>query len=163
MVTFDVKITGKDMFDYNMYHNYRHFQGIISFILGVVMLVISVLSYRAGAQLSYVLITGFLGLWFTIITPVRIWVKSYQQVALTPSFKKPITYTLSEKEMVIAQDGVEGVLQLEQVIKAVDTGKSIVLYVSNVRAYIFPKRELSDKLLEVTDILKRSKIKKIKL
>lgn len=163
MVTFDVKITGKDMFDYNLYHNYRHFQGILSFVLGVCMLVLSFCSYKAGANLSYVLITGFLGAWFTVITPIRIWIKSYQQVALTPSFKKPITYTLSENELVIAQDGVEGVLQLEQVIKAVDTGKSIVLYVTNLRAYIFPKREIGDKLAQVIEILKKSKIKKIKL
>lgn len=163
MVTFEVSLTGKDMFDYNIYHNYRHFQGLLSFFLGVIMLVVSVVSYRAGAQLSYVLITGFLGMWFTIITPIRIWIKSYQQVALTPSFKKPISYTLSEKELVIAQDGAEAVLQLEGVLKAADTGKSIVLYVSSVRAYIFPKRDIGDKLQEVTEILKNSKIKKVRL
>lgn len=163
MVTFEVSITGKDMFDYNIYHNYRHFQGILSFFLGVVMLVISVMSHKAGAQLSYVLITGFLGLWFTVVTPLRIWLKSYQQVKLTPSFRKPICYTLTEKELIIEQDGAEAALKLEGAPKVVDTGKSIVLYVSSVRAYIFPKRELGDKLPEVVEIFRKSKIKKVKL
>lgn len=163
MVTFQVSITSKDMFDYNVYHNYRNFQGIISLILGIVMLVACFLAFRADGNISYILITGFLGLFFTVITPVRIYFKSIQQVKLTPSFQKPIQYTLSEEELVIEQDGAKAVLPLSELYKAVDTGKSIVLYVSSLRAYIFPKRELGELQQQVVGILRNSGIKKMKL
>lgn len=163
MVTFEVVITGKDMFDYNVYHNYRHFQGIISLLLGIVLLVVCVTSIGTDANISYILITGFLGLFFTVITPFRIYLKSIQQVKLTPSFRKPIKYTLSETELIIEQEDARASIPMEEIIKAADTGKSIVLYVSSVRAYIFPKRELGELLPQVVEIIKNSKIRKIKL
>lgn len=163
MVSFQVSITGKDLFDYNVYHNYRNFQGIISLILGIVMLVLSFMAVRADGNISYILITGFLGLFFTVITPVRIYFRSLQQVKLTPSFQKPIQYTISEEELVIEQEGARAVLPMSEVIKAVDTGKSIVLYVSSLRAYIFPRRELGDLTEQVVDIIKKSGIRKVKL
>lgn len=163
MVTFQVLITGKDMFDYNVYHNYRHFQGIISLLLGIVMLAVSVMAIRAEGNISYILITGFLGLFFTVITPVRIYFKSIQQVKLTPSFQKTIQYTISTEKLLIEQDDAKAVLPMEDVVKAVDTGNSIVLYVSSLRAYIFPKRELGEQLPEVVQIIKNAGIRKVKL
>lgn len=163
MITVDVGITTKDMFQYNFYHNYRHFQGIISFLLGVVMLVLCICTIGADGNITYILMTGFLGLFFTVITPFRIYFKSLQQVKLTPSFRKPITYTFSEAELIVEQEGTKAVIPMSDIIKAVDTGKLIVLYVSNVRAYIFPKRELGEKLDEIVAILRASQIRKIKL
>lgn len=163
MVTFETKITGKDMYDYNFYHNYRHFQGIISLLLGIVMLGVCVMSIRAEANISYILITGFLGLFFTVITPFRILLKSYQQVMLTPSFKKPFRYTLSENMLTIEQEEAKAEIPMAEIIKVVDTGKSIVLYVSSVRAYIFPKRDLGEQLPQVIEVLKKSEARKVKL
>lgn len=163
MVTVEVSITGKDMFDYNFYHNYRHFSGILSFLLGVLMLVLCGMSAGEGANISYILITGFLGLYFTILTPIRIFFKSYQQVKLTPAFKKPITYTATVEELVIEQDGAKAAVPMKDFVKAVDTGKSIILYVTGMRAYILPKRELGEKQEEFVDILKKSNIRKVKL
>lgn len=163
MVSFEVTITGRDMFDYNVYHNYRHFQGILSLLLGIVMLVLCAASFGTGANVTYILVTGFFGLYFTIFTPLRIYLKSYQTVKLTPSFRKPIRYSVSEEELVIEQDGQMAKIAMEEIIKAVDTGKSIVLYVSSVRAYIFPKRDVGEKIPELVEVIKKSKIRKVKL
>lgn len=163
MVQFETQITTKDMFDYNIYHNYRNFQGIISLIMGVVLLVLCFFAVKQDANVSYILITGFLGLFFTIITPVRIYFKSFQQVKLTPSFKKPISYTLTDGEITVSQDDAKAVIPLNEIMKVCDTGKSIILYVTGVRAYIFPKRDIGGQLDELVTILKNSSIKKVKL
>ena len=163
MVTFDISITGKDMFDYNVYHNYRHFQGIISLLLGIAMLILCVAAYIQDGNISYILITGFLGIYFTILTPVKIYFKSYTQVKMTPSFMKPIKYTLSEELLLIEQDGAKAEIPMSDIIKVRDTGKSIVLYVSAVRAYILPKKQLEGKLDLVKDIINKSQAKNIKL
>lgn len=163
MVQFEVTITGKDMFDYNMYHNYRHFQGIVSFLLGCVMLVVSGMSMCEKANISYILITGFLGLFFTVITPLRILLRSYQQVKLTPFFRKPIQYTVTKDELTIEQDNDLANISMSDIVKAADTGKSIVLYITSNRAYILPKREIGEKMDELVAILKSSSIKKVQL
>lgn len=163
MVKFDTQITTKDMFDYNIYHNYRNFQGIISLIMGVVLLFVCVFAVNQQANITYILMTGFLGLFFTIITPIRILFKSFQQVKLTPSFKKPISYTFEGDEMTISQEDVKATIPLNEIVKACDTGKSIILYVNGIRAYIFPKRDIGDQLDDFINIIRNSSIKKIKL
>lgn len=163
MVTFRVKITGKDMFNYNVYHNYRHFEGIMSLILGIVLLALCAFSVKEKANISYVLITGFLGLFMTILTPLRIWIKSYQQVALNATFKEPIDYTVSEDELLIVQGALRATFPMSEVIKVVDTKKSIVLYVSKIRAYIFPKDQVGAQLEDLIEVLKDSDAKRVRL
>lgn len=161
-MTFEVQITVNDMFDYNIYHNYRNFQGILSLILGVIMLVLCGAAIIQDGNISYILITGFFGLFFTIITPVRIYFKSMQQVKLTPFFRKPIKYTLTAQELTIEQGDEKAVISMENIVKAVETGKSIILYVNSVRAYILPKRELGENVPKIKEIIKNSKARKVK-
>lgn len=163
MITFDISITGKDMFDYNVYHNYRHFQGIISLLLGIAMLILCAAAWMENGNISYILITGFLGIYFTILTPVKIYLKSYTQVKLTPAFMKPIRYTLSEEMLLIEQGDAKAEIPMGDIVRVRDTGKSIVLYVSAVRAYIFPKKQLDGKIDTVRDIIRKSQAKNIKL
>lgn len=155
MVEFDVTITIKDMFDYNVYHNYRNFNGIMGVILGVICLVLCISGIMTGANISYILIMGLLGGFLTIFTPAQIYFRSAKQVKLTPAFRKPLHYRVDEKEIRIAQDGAEAVFSLADVWKAVDTGNAIVIYVTRVRAYIFPKRDLAEKETVLLEILKK--------
>lgn len=152
MVEFDVTITPKDMFSYNVYHNYRNFGGIMGLLLGVICLVLCVAGIMSEANISYILIMGFVGCFLTIFTPFQIYFRSISQVRLTPSFKKPLHYAVDEKEIKVSQDGLEASVFLSDVWKAVDTGRAIVIYVTRIRAYIFPKRDLNgmeEKLIAV--------------
>lgn len=156
MIEFDVTISTKDMYDYNVYHNYRNINGLLGILIGIICLGLCIMGVLNDANISYVLMMGFIGLFFTIITPFRIYLKSAQQVKLTPSFKKPLHYTIDEKEITISQEGSKAAFPLNEVWKAVDTGKSIVIYATRVRAYIFPKRDLAEKESQLKEILKSS-------
>jgi hypothetical protein len=96
---------------------------------------------------------GVVGAFLTIVTPFQIYLKSASQVKLTPSFRKPLHYAVNEEEIVISQDDMEAAYPLSEVWKVVDTGKSIVVYVTRVRAYIFPKRDLKDKEKPLRELL----------
>lgn len=160
---FEVNMTVKDMYNFNIYHNYHNMSGLAGLLFGVVALFISVYSY-GEVSISYTLMMAFFGLLFTVITPARIMLKSAQQVKLTPMFKKPLKYTVSEENITIEQDDQKVEIPWEDVYKVKDTGKSIVIYITSVRAYIFPKRNLADqeqKLLEI--IRKMVESKKIKI
>lgn len=155
MVEFDVTITTKDMFDYNVYHNYRNFNGIMGVVLGIICLVLCVSGIMTDANISYILIMGLFGGFLTVFTPVQIYLRSVKQVKLTPSFRKPLHYKVDEQEISVSQDGAEAVFSLGDVWKAVDTGKAIVIYVTRIRAYIFPKRDLMEKEGMLLEVLKR--------
>lgn len=155
MVEFDVTITPKDMFSYNVYHNYRNFSGILGLILGGICLVLCVAGILSAANISYILIMGVFGCFLTIFTPVQIYLRSVRQVRLTPSFRKPLHYVVDEKEIKVSQDGAEAVVALCDVWKAVDTGKAIVVYVTRIRAYIFPKKDLGELETNLVEILKK--------
>lgn len=160
---FEVNMTVKDMYNFNIYHNYHNMSGLAGLLFGVVALFISVYSY-GEVSISYTLMMAFFGLLFTVITPARIMLKSAQQVKLTPMFKKPLKYTVSEENITIEQDDQKVEIPWEDVYKVKDTGKSIVIYITSVRAYIFPKRDLAEqeqKLLEI--IRKMVESKKIKI
>lgn len=154
MIEFDVTITAKDMYNYNVYHNYRNFNGIMGIIIGVICLCLCVAGAMNEANISYVLLMGFFGLFCTVITPVRIYLSSVRQVSMTPSFKKPLHYEVSDKTITISQDGQQAAFPIQEVWKVVDTGKSIVIYVNRVRAYIFPKRDLGEKETGLKELLR---------
>jgi hypothetical protein len=51
----------------------------------------------------------------------------------------------------ISQKDQSGVIPWEQVMKAVDTGKYMIIYITRMRAYIFPKEQMEqlDKIKEI--------------
>lgn len=154
MVEFDVTINTKDMYDYNIYHNYRNFNGIFGVLVGIFFLVLSVAGALSDANISYILIMGFAGLYFTIITPIRMYIKSAQQVKLTPAFKKPLHYTVSDSSIEVAQEDMKASIAFTDIYKVADTGKSLIVYVTKARAYIFPKRELGTQEMQLKELFK---------
>lgn len=155
MIEFDVTITAKDMFRYNVYHNYRNFNGIMSVVLGVVCLVLCVSGIMTEADISYILLMALFGGYLTVFTPVRIYLNSIKQVKMTPSFQKPLHYKIDEHKISVSQGGAESLFLLSDVWKAVDTGSAIAIYVTRIRAYVFPKRDLKEKETALKEILKK--------
>lgn len=151
---FEVNMTVKDMYDFNIYHNYHNISGLAGLVFGVVALFISVYSY-GDVSISYTLMMAFFGLLFTIITPGRIMLKSAQQMKLTPMFKKPLKYTVSDENITIEQDDQKVEIPWDDVYRVKDTGKSIVVYITSVRAYIFPKRDVGAQEENLTAVLKK--------
>lgn len=160
---FDVNMTVKDMYNFNLYHNYHNISGVAGVLFGIIAIGIAVFSY-GQVTISYTLLMIIFGAMFTVITPARMYLKSAQQVKLNAMFKKPIHYVLTQEYIEIAQDDAKAQMEWENVYRVKDTGKSIIIYMSSVRAYIFPKRELKEQETTVMDII-RSKVdaKKIKI
>ena len=68
-------------------------------------------------------------------------------------FQKPLHYVLDDTGVTISQ-GEESVQYLwEEMVKAVSTGRSIILYTSPVNATLFPRRELGDKTAAVIEMI----------
>lgn len=70
-----------------------------------------------------------------------------------PAFKEPLHYVLDDEGIHVSQKDTEEMQQWENIVKAVSTGKSIIVYTSRMNACIFPKRDLGDKTALVIQVL----------
>ena len=59
-------------------------------------------------------------------------------------FQKPISYELNEEGIRISQDEQSVLNEWGDFRKAVSTGQSVIIYVTKVRALIFPRESLGE-------------------
>lgn len=134
---FDVTITPAAMYDYLMRHTYNGMPGIIGAIAGAFCIMVFLVNRYVVYLIAGVIILAYL--------PISLQLKAYQQVKLTPAFKKPLHYRLTEEGIFVSQDGNEEMQSWDACYKAVSTKSSIILYTSKTTASIFPKKDLGQK------------------
>ena len=62
-------------------------------------------------------------------------------------------YVRDEEGIHVSQNDTEEMQRWEDMVKAVSTGRSIIVYTSRMNACIFPKRELGDETAQVIQII----------
>ena len=137
-VKFEVKMTEKYMYDFMLYHTYTQFSGLLGGVLGVFGLGLAIHYILKGDTMSampFIMVT----LLFLVMTPISMKSKANLQVKMTESFRKPLQYELTEEGIIVRQEELETMNEWKDIVKAVSTGKSVILYLSRVRALIFPK------------------------
>lgn len=132
---FDVQITRKDLYDYQLHYAYTSPSGLFGTIVGCLFVVGF---FNTGTPL-YLIIGAFIILYF----PWTLNIKAASQ-AQAPIFKKPLHYRLSEEGLEISTEEEKQLVPWESISKASSTGKTILLYTSKVNAFLFPKRELGE-------------------
>lgn len=144
MIELDIKIKAADLYDFMMMHNYSKASGVIGSTLGALMVV-------TGIYMQYwlFLIAGFIVL---LYLPWVLFVKSGQQ-ATSPVFKEPLHYVLDENGITVSQGEAATTQSWDDMVKAVSTGRSIIVYTSRVNATIFPKSQMGDKKTSVIEII----------
>lgn len=143
---FDVQITKKDLYDYQLYHAYTSLSGLFGTIVGCLFLVGF---FNTGTPL-YLIIGAFVILYF----PWTLHIKAASQAA-APVFKKPLHYRLSEEGLEISTEEEKQIVPWESITKASSTGKIIMLYTSKVNAFLFPKRVLGERCGELVQVISR--------
>ena len=145
MLELDVKIESKDLYDYMLRHSYNSPSGILGSCFGALLVVLAVLT----GQWMY-LVFGIIMLAYL---PWTLFLRSKKQALTNAGFQKPLHYVLDDTGVTISQ-GEESVQYLwEEMVKAVSTGRSIILYTSPVNATLFPRRELEDKTAAVIEMI----------
>ncbi len=149
---FETTIEAKDLMNFKVYHNYHSVSGIISLIFGVIMLTVcGWVSTYENANISYILMSGFFGLFFTVWTPIGMWLSVRKQMKKAEAFKEPIKYVVTSEKITLSQGEIVEELTWDDVFKIICTGKSLVFYITPVRANIIPLCNIGD---EVEDFIK---------
>lgn len=134
MIETDIQITAGDLYDYMLMHSYSSFGGILGSAIGA-LCVITALSTR---QWIYLLA----GILLLLYLPWTLFLKSRRQVLGNPVFQKPMHYMLDDQGITISQGEASESQKWENMVKAVSTGRSIILYTSRSMATIFPRKQL---------------------
>ena len=71
---FDIKISDKDMYRFNMHHAYTGFQGIFATVIGLAVLTVAALT-RGKVDTVYTLLYLLFGILFLIYMPVSLWMR----------------------------------------------------------------------------------------
>lgn len=134
---FDVKVTVDVLYDYLLFHTYTSFSGMLGTLVGV-MLVMGFVSTRYVIYL-------IAGVALIAYLPGALFLRAMQQVQNTPAFKQPLHYRMTDEGVCVSQGESEEQQSWDSCVKAVSTGRSIILYTSRTTASIFPKKDLGDK------------------
>ena len=145
MIEFDVRMKSGDLYDYMLRHTYNGFSGIFGSLVGALMIVGGVYVKEWMLAVAGVILLAYL--------PWTLFIKSKQQMLQNPAFKEPLHYRLDEAGIHVSQGETEEMQKWEDIVKAVSTGRSLIVYTSRVNACIFPKRDLGDKKALVIQVL----------
>ena len=137
-VEFTAEVTESDLMNFKLYHNYHSVGGVAGFLFGVVALIICGFSIANDLNISYTLMMGFFGLFFTVYTPIGMKLKVKQQIKANPAFNKPIKYTVTQDKIILTLGEVTEELTWDDIFKITCTGKNLILYITSVRANIIP-------------------------
>lgn len=145
MIEFDVKIKAGDLYDYMLRHTYNSFSGIFGSALGALMVIAGV--YMKGWLM---VIAGVVLLCYL---PWTLFLRSRQQMLANPAFKETLHYVLDDEGIHVSQKDAVEMQKWEDMVKAVSTGRSIIVYTSRMNACIFPRRELKDSTAQVIQVI----------
>lgn len=145
MVEVDIKIGAGDLYDYMLMHSYNSPSGIMGSTLGAVMVLVAL------STKQWLFLIG--GLALLLYLPWVLFIKSRQQALNNPVFKQPLHYVLDGNGITISQGETSTTQGWENMVKAVSTGRSIIVYTSRVNATIFPKSQIGDKKTAVIEMI----------
>lgn len=151
-INFDVQIDTKDMFKFLMNNTYRKFTGIVWLIFSAVVVFVTVITW-GQVELLYSLLMIVLASLYTIINPLMLLYKANKQVKNNKSFDSVLKYSLTDDGITVAQGDEEVTAPWEEIWKCNKYGDQIVVYVSAIRAYLWPIRCIGENYDNVVDVL----------
>lgn len=154
---FDVKMTTKDLYKYNMRNAYTSMQGILSIICSALVVFVFIWKFDS-LTLLYKALFVVLAIAFLAYIPISLYIRSKQIVATTDVFKEPLTFIFEDEAInlksPVATEDDETILPWEDIYRVVRTKSLILIYTNRVSAYIIPREQIADKEEEIITTLK---------
>lgn len=141
----DVHINTSALYDYFLRHVYTTFSGMLGTVIGILMLTFY---FVKGVSIIY-LICGII---IILYLPWSLYLTARRQ-ALQETFKNPLHYAFYENGVEVSQGEVRQRQSWEDMLKAVSTSKSIILYTGKNSASIFPRKDLGDNAMGLIRII----------
>jgi len=143
-IDFNVTLRVKDLFVFTMRHTYCSISGVFSLLISFGCLFICLWNLK-HFETTTVMALLFIALLFTVIQPLMLYGKCRVQIRKSDSINQSLHYTLSEEGITVRQADQEAEVKWYDVRKVIQAKSGLYLYMSPVRAFIFPKEQCAGK------------------
>ena len=113
---FDITLTAKDMFRFNLYQTYTGASGWISVIAAVVCFAAAGTKYSERGA-SYTVLGILLGALILFYMPVTLYLRSKQRIAASEVLKNSLHYCVDGEGISVTQGDADAKLMWDQVYK----------------------------------------------
>lgn len=156
-IEFTVSPTQKDYFIFNMRHTYTGVHGVLSILLGILVIVVAMVTRdKLGTQ--YFLMYLVLAVIFLLYYPVHFWLGA-KRLAAMADLNGGIHFSAQDDGIHVSMNAADGsgmqseVMTWEMFYLAQATKDYIYMFSSRVNAYIVPKIVLGDRLDDFVKLL----------
>lgn len=132
----DVHVDTQALYDYFLRHVYTSFSGLLGTFIGVFMVLVY---FIKGSSILYLIC----GIVIIVYLPCNLYLSAKRQ-ALQETFKNPFHYAFYENGVEVSQGEIRQMQRWEDILKAISTPKSIILYTGKNSASIFPRKDLGE-------------------
>lgn len=154
-VEFDIKLTLKDVYRFNMYQAYSGAQGWIAAIVAILLFVKAVNSYGT-VSMTMTLLYAALGVVFLLYIPVGLYLRSKKRLESTEALRNSLHYAVSDAGIAVAQGEASGELKWDQIYKMIATKSNVLIYSNRINAYVIPREQLGDKYAALADVANKN-------
>lgn len=140
-VEFDVNLTEKDLYRFNIYQTYHGSQGVMSILIALLMFVIGGVSGYKGS-IGYLVLYLAVGIVVLIYIPVSLKLRVKQIMKTNEVLANTLHFCLTEEALLVTQGEEKGELPLDMVYKVVATKYQVLIYSNRINAYIIPREQL---------------------
>lgn len=141
----DIQINTSALYDYFLRHVYTSFSGMLGTVIGIFMLML----YFVKESSVIYLICGIV---IILYLPWSLYLTAKKQ-ALQETFKNPLHYAFYENGVQVSQEDIKQMQKWEDMLKAVSTTKSIIIYTGKNSASIFPRKDLGGDAMGLIQII----------
>lgn len=154
-IKFNVQIKEKHIVDFQLHHSRTHFAGIFGFVATFVCLGIGVWDILNGhISDSFIWLASSGILYFFPRQQLK--AKAKRQIKSSEMFQHELEYEFNDTGFIVRQGDMVVKNEWEAVEKAMSTKMSIILYMSRVRAIIFPKKYIGDQYEELVKLIREN-------
>ena len=154
-IKFNVKITENDIVNFQLYHSRTHTVGIVSLVAILGCLGLSVWNatmMNISDAMMFVVCAGIL----YFFPRQQLKAKAKRQVKNSEMFQKELEYEFNETGFITRQGDLEVPNEWLGVEKVVSTKRSVIIYMSRVRAIIFPKRCIGEHYEDLLTLIREN-------
>ncbi len=151
-VSFDIKLTEKDLYKFNMMQAYKGMQGFLSITLPVLVFAYATTTFgqvSIGSTLVYV----GLGIMFLVYVPVSLGMR-VKKIMNDPNnaISKTLHYDFEEDVIRVSVEEENVEFKWENIFQMKSTKDMVLVYTNRINAYILPKEQLGEAYSKLSEL-----------
>ena len=154
-VEFDVKLTLKDMYRFNMYQAYTGTQGWLAIFVAILLFAKAITDFGEVSMTKTILV-AVLGVIFLFYIPVGLYMRSKKRLETTESLRNTLHYAVSDAGIAVAQGEATGELKWNQIYKMIATKSHVLIYSNRINAYVIPREQLGEKYTALAELANKN-------